>query len=134
MLLGTGAFIDEARVVRKMLGGGMRQAGVLAAAGLIALEESPKGLPEDHANAKLLAEGLAELPGIKIDPEKVVTNIVIFEVSETGMTADGICAQLRERGVLASGFGSSIRMVTHYDVSRADIKMALEAARAIVNH
>ena len=103
----------------------MRQAGVLAAAGLIALEESPKGLPEDHANAKLLAEGLAELPGIKIDPEKVVTNIVIFEVSETGMTADGICAQLRERGVLASGFGSSIRMVTHYDVSRADIETAL---------
>src|SRR2546430_4733480 len=62
MLLGTQEFIDEARVVRKMLGGGMRQAGVLAAAGLIALEESPKGLPEDHANAKRLAEGLAELP------------------------------------------------------------------------
>jgi len=70
ILLGTRAFIDEARVVRKMLGGGMRQAGVLAAAGLIALEESPKGLPEDHANAKLLAEGLAELPGIKIDPRR----------------------------------------------------------------
>ncbi|MDX6404147.1 MAG: threonine aldolase [Blastocatellia bacterium] len=125
MLLGTRAFIDEARVVRKMLGGGMRQAGVLAAAGLIALEESPEGLPEDHANAKLLAEGLAELPGIKIDPERVVTNIVIFEVSATGMTADGICAQLQERGVLASGFGSSIRMVTHYDVSRADMETAL---------
>jgi threonine aldolase len=125
MLLGTRAFVDEARVVRKMLGGGMRQAGVLAAAGLIALEESPKVLPEDHANAKLLAEGLAELPGIKIDPERVVTNIVIFEVSATGKTADGICAQLRERGVLASGFGSSIRMVTHYDVVRADIETAL---------
>src|SRR5439155_3851220 len=111
MLLGTRAFIDEARVIRKMLGGGMRQAGVLAAAGLIALEESPKGLPEDHANAKLLAEGFAALPGVKIEPEKVVTNIVIFEVSETGMTADGICAQLQARGVLGSGFGSSIRMV-----------------------
>jgi threonine aldolase len=133
MLLGTREFIDEARVVRKMLGGGMRQAGVLAAAGLIALEESPKGLPEDHANAKLLAEGLAELPGIKIDPEKVVTNIVIFEVSDTGTTADAICAQLRERGVLASGFGSSIRMVTHYDVSRAGIHVALEAISAILN-
>jgi threonine aldolase len=132
MLLGTRAFIDEARVVRKMLGGGMRQAGVLAAAGLIALSESPKGLPEDHANARLLAEGLAELPGIKIDPEKVVTNVVIFEVSATGLTADGISAQLRERGVLASGFGSSIRMVTHYDVSRADIEAALRELRAVL--
>jgi threonine aldolase len=109
----------------------MRQAGVLAAAGLIALEESPEGLPEDHANAKLLAEGLAELPGIKIDPEKVVTNIVIFEVSATGMTADGICAQLQERGVLASGFGSSIRMVTHYDVSHGDIETALRELNEI---
>jgi threonine aldolase len=132
MLLGTRAFIDEARIVRKMLGGGMRQAGVLAAAGLIALDESPKGLPEDHANAKLLAEGLAELPGIKIDPEKVITNIVIFEVSDTGKTVDVICKQLRERGVLASGFGSSIRMVTHYDVSRADIETALRELRSVL--
>jgi threonine aldolase len=132
MLLGTRAFIDEARVVRKMLGGGMRQAGVLAAAGLIALEESPKVLPEDHANARLLAEGLAELRGIKIDPEKVVTNIVIFEVNGTGLTADGISAQLRERGVLASGFGSSIRMVTHYDVSRANIESALSELRSVI--
>jgi threonine aldolase len=132
MLLGTRAFIDEARVVRKILGGGMRQAGVLAAAGLIALEESPKGLPEDHANAKLLAEGVAELPGISIDPEKVVTNIVMFDVAETGLTADGICAQLRERGVLAAGFGSSIRMVTHYDVSRADIEKTLTEFRTVL--
>jgi threonine aldolase len=133
MLLGTRAFIEEARVVRKMLGGGMRQAGVLAAAGLIALEESPKGLPDDHANAKRLAEGLAELPGIKIDPEKVVTNIVIFEVGGTGMTPDEICAQLRERGVLASGFGSSVRVVTHYDVSRADIETALRELRSVLS-
>jgi len=132
MLLGTRAFIDEARVIRKMLGGGMRQAGVLAAAGLVALEESPKGLPEDHANARRLAEGLAELPGIKIDPEKVVTNIVIFDVAETGQTADAICAKLRERGVLASGFGSSIRMVTHFDVTRADIEASLQALRGIL--
>ncbi len=133
MLLGTRAFIDEARVVRKMLGGGMRQAGVLAAAGLIALEESPKLLPEDHANAKLLAEGVAGLAGVKIDPEKVVTNIVIFDVTETGQTADAICAQLRERGVLAAGFGSSIRMVTHYDVSRADIETALRELRGVLD-
>jgi threonine aldolase len=132
MLLGTRAFIDEARVVRKMLGGGMRQAGVLAAAGLIALEDSPKRLPEDHANAKRLADGLAELPGVKIDPEKVVTNIVIFDVAETALTADEICRQLRERGVLASGFGSSIRMVTHFDVSRSDIETALRELRAVL--
>ena len=134
MLLGTRTFIDEARGVRKMLGGGMRQAGVLAAAGLIALEESPKRLHEDHANARLLAEGLAALPGVKIDPEKVVTNIVIFDVAETGMAADAICAQLRERGVLGSGFGSAIRMVTHYDVSRADIETALRELRSVLTH
>src|SRR5260221_7122142 len=133
MLLGTRAFIDEARAVRKMLGGGMRQAGVLAAAGLIALDESPKGLPDDHANARLLAEGLAELPGIKIEPEKVVTNIVIFEVSDAGLAADDICAQLGERGVLASGFGSSIRMVTHYDVVRGDIETALREMRSVLS-
>jgi threonine aldolase len=132
MLLGSRTFIDEARVVRKMLGGGMRQAGVLAAAGLVALQETPQRLPEDHANAKRLAEGLAELPGVKIDPEKVVTNIVIFDVSETGIAADEICARLRERGVAASGFGSSIRMVTHYDVSRADIEVALREMQKAV--
>jgi len=133
MLLGTRAFIDEARAVRKILGGGMRQAGVLAAAGLIALEESPKGLPEDHANAKRLAEGLAELPGVKIDPEKVVTNIVIFDVAGTGQTADTICAQVRERGVLMSGFGTAIRAVTHYDVSSADIETALRELRNVLS-
>ena len=132
MLLGTRAFIDEARVIRKMLGGGMRQAGVLAAAGLVALEESPKGLADDHANAKRLAEGLAELPGIKIDPERVVTNIVIFDVTDTGQTADAICAQLRERGVLAGGFGTSIRAVTHYDVTSADIDTALIELRKLL--
>ena len=134
MLLGTRAFIDEARAVRKMLGGGMRQAGVLAAAGLVALQETPARLHEDHENARKLAQGLAELPGVKIDPEKVVTNIVIFDVAETGQTPDAICAQLRERNVLASGFGTSIRMVTHYDVSRADIETALREFRNVLTH
>jgi threonine aldolase len=134
MLLGTRGFIDEARSVRKMLGGGMRQAGVLAAAGMIALEESPKRLHEDHDNARRLAEGLAELPGVKIDPEKVVTNIVIFDVADTGKSADGICVELGERGVLAAGFGTSIRMVTHYDVSSSDIETALRELRSVLKH
>lgn len=132
MLLGTRAFIEEARAWRKLLGGGMRQVGVLAAAGLVALEESPKGLHEDHANARRLAEGLAELPGVKIDAERVVTNIVIFDVADTGLAADAICTQLQERNVLASGFGTSIRMVTHYDVSRAGIEDALAALREVI--
>ena len=132
MLLGPRAFIEEARVVRKMLGGGMRQAGVLAAAGLIALEETPKRLHEDHDNARRLAKGLAGLPGMKIDPERVVTNIVIVDVSAGRLTADQICASLQQRGVLASGFGSSIRMVTHYDVSRANIETALNEIRKVV--
>lgn len=126
MLLGTRAFIEEARRWRKLLGGGMRQAGVLAAAGLVALEETPQRLSLDHANARRLAEGLAELRGISINPERVVTNIVIFDVSQTGLTADEICARLQTRNVLASGFGSSIRMVTHYDVSGEDIETALQ--------
>ena len=133
MLLGTREFIDEARVWRKVLGGGMRQAGVLAAAGLIALEESPKLLHEDHANARRLAEGLAEIDGIRIDPETVVTNIVLFDVSETGIKADEISARLKEHSVLASGFGSSIRMVTHYDVSSADIEVALREMKTVVS-
>ncbi len=133
MLLGTRAFIEEARRWRKLLGGGMRQAGVLAAAGLVALEETPPRLVEDHANARRLAEGVAGLPGVAADPEKVQTNIVIFDVSGTGLAADHICERLRrEHGVLASGFGPSIRMVTHYDVSRADIESALQALKKVI--
>src|SRR5215210_277040 len=103
MLLGPKDFIAEARRWRKLLGGGMRQAGVLAAAALIALEETPARLHEDQRNARRLAEGLSELPGVRIDPERVQTNIIIFDVSGTGQTADEICARLQERGVLASG-------------------------------
>jgi threonine aldolase len=133
MLLGERSFIEEARRWRKVLGGGMRQAGVLAAAGLVALEETPPRLEEDHRNAQRLARGLADLPGILIDPERVVTNIVIFDVSGTGIAADEICARLKEQGILASGFGSSIRMVTHYDVSREDVETALREIKTVVS-
>jgi threonine aldolase len=132
LLLGRKDFIDEARSWRKLLGGGMRQVGVLAAAGLVALEESPERLHEDHANARRLAEGVAELPGVKIDAERVVTNIVIFDVTDTRIAPDRVCARLRERDVLATAFGPAVRMVTHYDVSRADIERTLAALREVI--
>lgn len=128
MLVGSRKFIEEARIVRKMLGGGMRQAGVLAAAALVALEESPGRLHIDHGNAKFLAEGLAEIPGVKLDPAKVVTNILFFDVSATGLTSYEISRHLAAQGVLANGVTpQSIRMVTHCDVDREDCARALEA-------
>ncbi len=132
MLLGSKDFIEEARSWRKLLGGGMRQVGVLAAAALVALEETPQRLHEDHANAKRLAEGIAELNECKIDASKIMTNIVIFDVSRASLTANEICARLCERNVLASGFGDSIRMVTHYDVTRDDIERALIALKEVM--
>ena len=133
MLAGTKDFIDEARVWRKRFGGGMRQVGVLAAAGLIALTESPKRLHVDHENAKRLADGLANIKGVSIDAERVQTNIVIFDVSETGATSAEICAKLKKENILASPFGAAIRMVTHYDVSKEDIEATLQALKRVLN-
>src|SRR3954466_8012854 len=132
LLVGSKKFIEQARVYRKALGGGMRQAGVLAAAGLIALEEGPKRLHEDHANAKLLAEGLAKLRGIKIDPKKVETNIIVFEISGTGMDSAAFTRKLMEKNVLASGISpTEIRIVTHMDVDRGACERALGAISEI---
>jgi threonine aldolase len=132
ILLGSRTFIDEARVWRKRLGGGMRQVGILAAAGLIALDDGPAQLPHDHANAKRLADGVASIPGISIDSDRVVTNIVIFDISATGRTSADICETLASQGILAIGFGSLIRMVTHCDVSRSNIDEALEILRRVI--
>ncbi len=132
MVLGTKDFIAEGRVWRKRFGGGMRQVGVLAAAGLVALEESPKLLQYDHENARRLAEGAANIKGVAIDAEKVQTNIVIFDVSKTGKTSAEICAKLKEDNILASPFGTAIRMVTHYDVSREDIDKTLKVLEKIL--
>lgn len=132
MLLGEKDFIAEARVWRKRLGGGMRQVGVLAAAGLVALEETPKLLHIDHENARALAEGAANLKGVSIDAEKVVTNIVIFDVAASGKTSAEIVARLKEEEILAIGFGSAIRMVTHYDVSREDIEKTIKALEKVL--
>ena len=134
MIAGKKDFIEEARVWRKRLGGGMRQVGILAAAGLIALTESPNTLHVDHENAKRLAAGAANIKGVSIDAEKVQTNIVIFDVSETGKTSADICAELKNRKILASPFGKAIRMVTHYDVSRDDIDATLKALSEILEN
>ena len=135
MILGQRDFIEEAKSWRKRLGGGMRQVGILAAAGMLALEESPKLLPEDHANAKRLAEGVAELRGIRIDPETVQTNIVIFDVTDTGKTTAQISQGLREHGVLANGINPrEMRMVTHYDVSCADIEQTLQTMKLVAGN
>ncbi|MEQ1605179.1 MAG: low-specificity L-threonine aldolase [Pyrinomonadaceae bacterium] len=132
VLVGSHDFIKDARIWRKRLGGGMRQAGILAAAGLIALEESPKRLHEDHTNAKTLAVGLAAIPGIALDVETVETNIVIFDVSGTGRTSGEICAGLQKDGILASGFGSRIRMVTHCDITTDKIGITVSRTAAII--
>jgi threonine aldolase len=133
MIAGSKEFIKEAVGVRKMLGGGMRQVGVLAAAGLIALEESPKDLIEDHANARRLAEGLAELPGVKIDPERAQTNILVFDIAKTGLTTAQFSAELKSRGILANGVNArEMRMVTHYDVGREQIDRTIQTVREIL--
>jgi len=127
MLVGTEEQIRRARIFRKALGGGMRQAGVLAAAGLIALEEGPGRLHEDHANARLLAEALAGMPGVALDPATVETNIVIFQLT-AGSGAAGLVARLKARGILMSAIApDAIRLVTHLDVSREQCIAAAQA-------
>jgi threonine aldolase len=132
MLAGSKAFIEKARAYRKAMGGGMRQAGVLAAAGLVALEKMPGRLKEDHENARLLAQGLARIPGIKIDPAKVPTNILVFDIAETEMNAADFNQELAKKNVLANVIGPELmRLVTHLDVSREDCMRTLEVVREI---
>ena len=130
MVVGRAADIAQARLYRKRLGGGMRQAGILAAAGLIALEEMPARLPEDHANAGFLARELAGIPGIAIDPAMVQTNIVIFDVGGTGLTGPEFSKRLKAGGVLLNSINDrEMRALTHCDVTRADCERALEVVR-----
>lgn len=126
MIVGSKDLIEHCRVIRKMLGGGMRQVGVLAAAALVALEEGPKRLHIDHENAQLLAKGLAQIPRIQIQPEKVQTNIVLFDVGSTGLSSMQFLQRLTERKVLGGPVDARrVRMVTHLDVDRNDIEQAL---------
>ncbi len=133
MLVGSNEAIAEARIFRKALGGGMRQAGILAAAGLIALEEMPLRLSEDHANARLLAETVAQSSEIEIDLEAVQTNIVVCHL-RTRKTSE-LAATLKAKGVLISTVGpKTFRLVTHHDVSRSDCLAACELIAAALSH
>ncbi len=132
MLVGSHAFIERARSVRKLLGGGMRQVGVLAAAGLIALEKMPARLGEDHRNARLLADLLNESPHLEVYPEKVRTNILMVNLNQTGMDSAEMIGKLREEGILASALDSArMRLVTHHDVNQKQILTASEAIKWI---
>ncbi|HON90014.1 MAG TPA: low-specificity L-threonine aldolase [Sedimentisphaerales bacterium] len=132
VVCGPQAFIAEARRVRKVLGGGMRQAGVLAAAGIVALETMVDRLQEDHDNAKRLAEGIARIEGLAIDLSKVYTDIVYFDVGGVGLTADTLIKRLKERGVRMLSVGPRrIRAVTHYGISAADIDRTITVLQEV---
>jgi threonine aldolase len=126
LVCGGREFIQSARRARKVLGGGMRQAGVLAAAGIVALNEMVDRLAEDHANARRLAEGLSGVSGLKLDPGRYPTNIVYFDVVQLGLSAGELAARLQTEGVrmLAAG-PRTLRAVTHYEVTAPDIEYAL---------
>jgi threonine aldolase len=126
MICGTAAFVDRARRMRKILGGGMRQAGVIAAPGIVALTGMVERLAEDHRHARLLAEGVARLPGVALDLETVQTNIVVFKLPEVA-EAERLQAAAAAAGLLLSDFGGGrLRMVTHYGITQDDCVKAVE--------
>jgi threonine aldolase len=131
VVAGSRAFVREARRARKVLGGAMRQSGVLAAAGIVALTEMVERLAEDHANAARLAEGIAGLPGIALDPAAVQTNIVIFSLERPDLTPQQLAARLAEQGVwLLTMGGPRLRAVTHYHVTAQAVERAIAAFAA----
>ena len=134
LLLGERDFINRARRYRKMLGGGMRQAGIIAAPGIVALERMVDRLKDDHANAKMLAHGLANIRGISLKVSQVETNIIIYDVSGLGVNAERWVKGLQEFGVRAGAQeGGRVRMVTHRGIEREDIEYTLEVAEKLAN-
>ena len=134
ILAGSKEFIQRARKNRKMLGGGMRQAGILAAAGIIALEKMVERLGEDHKNARILGEGLANIGGIKVDLETVQTNMVCFDLNESGMGTYQFLPKLAEYNILGSPRPlTKVRLVTHYGINEDDIYATIKAIKGIVS-
>ncbi len=129
VLAGSGAFIEEAWRIKQRMGGAMRQAGIIAAAGLYALDHNVERLAEDHENARRFARGIAAIPGIEIDPERVETNIVLFRLANRATSAPEFAARLKQAGLWISVIGETLRVVTHLDVSREDIDAAIGIVR-----
>jgi threonine aldolase len=133
LVAGSKTFIDRVHRFRKMFGGGMRQVGIIAAAGIYALDHHIERLKEDHQNAKRLALGLQKFRGVSVDPEHVETNIVILDVANTGMTAPQVAEAMKKERILIHAFGrTQIRLVTHLDVSSEDIEVALKAFEKVL--
>jgi threonine aldolase len=131
LVAGDRSFVQQARRMRKLLGGGMRQAGVIAAAGIVALTQMVDRLAEDHRSAARLAEGLSTLPGILLDPPEVETNLVVFRLRH--MDSRDFGAAMQARGVLLGEIGNqNVRMVTHLGITSAQVDAAVEAARAVL--
>lgn len=131
MLVGTRAFIERARSARKLMGGGMRQAGILAAAGILALEKMPARLHEDHENARILARLLSEIPSLDVDPAKVTTNIVIVGTARTRFNSAALATRLKEMGLLVGAVdATTLRLLTHFDAGREHIGRAAQIVRA----
>lgn len=134
VVVGTWDFIEKARRVRKVLGGGMRQAGIIAAAGIVALDTMVDRLVEDHLNAKLLAEGLAKIRGVTVDMEQVQTNMVLFDISGLSVEEDVFLLKLKEKGVLAlTSAKHLVRMVTHRGIERVHIEKAVAAVAEVAD-
>jgi|UniRef100_A0A7V3RHS8 threonine aldolase len=134
ILCGTKEFIKEARRYRKMLGGGMRQAGIIAAAGIVALEDMIERLEEDHKNAKLLAEGISKIPGLYIDLEKVKTNIIYFDLVSKRISPEELVKRMDLEGIKFLQTGPNrFRMVTHYGITEEDVKITIETLKKIIS-
>ena len=131
LVCGSKAFVAQARRTRKMLGGGMRQCGVIAAAGIVALEQMVERLADDHAHARRLAQGIAQVPGLSVDLAAVETNLVYFEVPANSVTADELAHDLGQRGIRVLALGPRrLRAVTHHGIEAEDIDQSLDAIRA----
>jgi threonine aldolase len=133
MVCSTGELIAGARRLRKRMGGGMRQVGVIAAAARVAIETGRERLAEDHANARRLAQGLAELAADSVDLDRVETNMVYLDLSIFGKQGAEVSAALLEHGIVTLGAGDTMRLVTHRDVSTGDVDAALKAFREVLS-